>query len=214
MTTYANPGAVADVPPTPNKIEETWGNAIRDRVVNNYANTTDRDADITAPVLGQTCYVAGVGFQIYAGPTDGWRAPWNLSWGRITSASITSDSAAFTSITDVSGLSVTFTALTNRRYRCQFSGNVESTVAGDLIRVTIAGGGGTVFAERDATIPANNGRAAVHFDEDLTTLSAGSNTLKIQAARISGSGTTILTGSAHNSPRIRVTDDGPNGNPS
>lgn len=57
MTTYSDPGAIADVVGTSGRIEASWGNAIRDRVINHFASTTARDAAIPSPKAGALCYV-------------------------------------------------------------------------------------------------------------------------------------------------------------
>lgn len=57
MTTYTDPGAIADVVGTSGRIEATWGNAINSRVVHRFASTAARDAAITAPTEGVLCYV-------------------------------------------------------------------------------------------------------------------------------------------------------------
>lgn len=57
MTVYGNPGAIADVVGTTGRIEASWGNAIRDRVVNTFASTAARDAAIPSPSGGMLCFV-------------------------------------------------------------------------------------------------------------------------------------------------------------
>ena len=116
MTTYSFPGAIGDMPPTPNKVESTWGNAIRGRVVNQFANDSDRDAAIGSPVEGMACYVAGDHtLEVYTGATDGWCAPWNMPWGEVEATKLSSSSqSGFTG--DITGLAVTFEAVANRVY--------------------------------------------------------------------------------------------------
>jgi len=100
MTTYANPGGIADVPPSPNKVESTWGNAIRDRVVNNYASAAARDAAIPTPVIGQSCVCIisdTPTFIIYQGATTGWTPPWNTAWGEVASVVVQTTQASITS---------------------------------------------------------------------------------------------------------------------
>jgi hypothetical protein len=73
LPTYTKPGAIADVVGTTGRIEATWGNAIRDRVVNLFATTTDRDSFYTSPWDGAECYVTATHTHyIYTGAV--WRA--------------------------------------------------------------------------------------------------------------------------------------------
>lgn len=59
MTTYTDPGAIADVVGTTGRIEANWGNAIRARVVNRFSTTADRDSAISSPTEGMLCVVTG-----------------------------------------------------------------------------------------------------------------------------------------------------------
>lgn len=73
MTTYPKPGAIADVIGTTGRIEATWGNAIRDRVVNEFATTADRDSFFTAPWEGACAYVT-LTHTLYIYQGVGWAA--------------------------------------------------------------------------------------------------------------------------------------------
>jgi hypothetical protein len=72
MTTYSDPGPIADVIGAAGRIEHTTINAIRDRLVRRFNNATERDAEITGPVEGMLCHIAGAGFQQYL--AGGWRS--------------------------------------------------------------------------------------------------------------------------------------------
>lgn len=75
MTTYADPGAIADVVGggSPGRMEATWGNAIRSRVVNRFATTSDRDSAITSPTDGMCAYVTAT-HTLYVHNGTTWRA--------------------------------------------------------------------------------------------------------------------------------------------
>src|SRR5215211_7992577 len=58
------------------------------------------------------------GLEVYYGATTLWRPPWNTKWTRAGGAENTAGQTGIgTSFTDVTSLSVTFTALANRRYK-------------------------------------------------------------------------------------------------
>lgn len=61
MTTYPNPGFITDVVGTTGRIEATWGNAVRDRLVHHFTSTASRDAAIPSPVEGQVCVLQSGG---------------------------------------------------------------------------------------------------------------------------------------------------------
>src|SRR5262245_32050604 len=111
--TISNPGAIATVVGggSPGHVMAEWGNAIRDRVVNNFSNTTDRDAAITSPVAGMMCCVSGMPW-VYTG--SAWRG---LPGGVIGYVAVTSSQGSITTIVDLTSLTITFTALADRRYR-------------------------------------------------------------------------------------------------
>jgi hypothetical protein len=73
VTTYADPGAIADVVGTSGRIEATWGNAVRDRLVHRFASTASRDAAIPSPTEGMVCYVT-VTHTYYEYNGTSWRA--------------------------------------------------------------------------------------------------------------------------------------------
>lgn len=144
MTTYDNPGAIGDVPPDPNKVESTWGNAIRDRVVNHFATISDRDdfySGIGGPIQGMCCVVDDMGsdpggaFLEYT--VAGWYPPWNTSWGLVgVGAAVTSQSGV-TAETLITGLAATGQVLgadipagRHIRTRVVFAGKTDAAAQG------------------------------------------------------------------------------------
>lgn len=212
MTTYPNPGNVADMPPTPNKVESTWGNAIRDRTVQNFATTTDRDAAITSPVVGQHCYVTGLGLQQYAGATDGWTKPWYQAWGPVAApVKVTADQGSITTITDVTGASITWTAQANRRYRVTFSLLFANSGTSGSDRITVTDGSNAaqrVYQAQPTTAASGQTITGCYFESGL---SVGSVTRKLRATSTAGTGTISNSASALD---FFIEDAGPNGDPS
>lgn len=216
MTTYPNPGAIADVV-TNNKIESTWGDAIRDRVVQNFATAAARDAAITSPVVGQMCCIlSGTGqlqFLQYMGATDGWRPPWNLPWGVVAEADVNSNQGTFTADTDITGLTVTFTAFANRRYRITASTSPSSSVAADIVSMTLKDGTSTQLNIWRQTISAT-GQSFALAGEHTEVPGAGSITRKISMARVAGTGNITNNAAATHLSQLCVEDIGPIGNQS
>ena len=211
MTTYANPGAVDDVV-TATAIETTWGNAIRDRVIQNFANTTARDAAITSPVLGMHCYVAGVGLQQYCGATALWQKPWYMPWGFISKSNVTASQLAVTSSV-ITNSDLTWTAIANRWYRYAIhvpmviqntsTGLAKLAIQLDTVALTVALDRSLVATER---FPVNA--------EAVFTVAAGSHTIRSQVA--TSAGTIDITSSATTDPgfaQYALYDMGPNGDP-
>lgn len=214
MTTYANPGAIGNVV-TVTKIESTWGNAIRDRVVQNFVNAAARDAAITSPVVGMMCCILdGSGvlqLQQYAGATDGWRQPWNEDWGFLGRASATSTQSTVTTIADLTSLTVAFTAVANRRYKVKVNVLISSTVAADGMLLTLADGSNNAKQGWNPTAPAANAAVSLSPEFVVTGLAAGAQTLKLRLSRSSGTGSLASSASSSVVAEILVYDDGPNG---
>jgi hypothetical protein len=154
---------------------------------------------------GTTVWVAGQ--RLDAADLNNWMQ--NLPWGRVGHASITSNSSAFTTVADVSGLSVAFTALADRYYVASFSGIISSTVSLDRIDVQITDSANTVLKESINFIPGNSAPMTCHFATAPLEPGAGSVTYKIRAERVSGTGSCIIVGAATNPAVITVMDVGP-----
>jgi hypothetical protein len=134
VTVYTNPGPIANVV-TKTDVEDSWRNAIRDRVVNTFATAAERDtfyAGQGGPKAGQFCYVDNLsGLLGYAGPVCGWQPPWNVAWGEVATSFVTIDQgdhgncADPDKVTDIAGATVSWTPLPNRIYRTTFSFRFE-----------------------------------------------------------------------------------------
>lgn len=89
------------------------------------------------------------GMMIYETDTDktlvyhssAWYAPWNLAWGKVALATSTTEQTGVSTITDITGMSVTFTAVANRQYKITlYLPQLLGSVAGDRARITITDG--------------------------------------------------------------------------
>lgn len=97
--------------------------------------------------------------------------------------------------TDITGLSVTWTADSTRAYKVSMSVDISTSVA-QTPTISITDGSGTVIIARNVTIDAASGQAAVHFDWVETGLS-GSVTRKGRGAVAAGT-LTIVNSSNRN----------------
>jgi len=188
---------------------------LRNQVVTPFATTAARDSAITAPVVGMATYISsndaneGLLTRSSAGQ---WRLPWNMPWGRVGSALVgaTMTSGTSGSMSDLSGLSVTFTAIANRYYKVSMMiSNLNSSVA-QTINIIFANGSSAQLANcANAYLAAGTSTGVSGFM--LATPSAGSFTIKAMAA--ASSATAATTGSSWTNWLI-VEDIGPAGAPS
>lgn len=165
---------------------------------------------------------------VKSGEVVGYTPPWNLPWGYISSASVTtSTTGSGTTPTAVTGLFVTWNAIANRRYRILVTGHVYSStsVADSSVRVVIYDnttvGSGNIITASDFVTSNTSATNVVGFSFGYSQTAAGTGSLTRQVAIRRGA-----SGAANNpiffaesvSPfregRIEVHDIGPDGNPS
>jgi len=126
--------------------------------------------------------------------------------GVVATATKTSGQGGITSVTDVTSLSVTFTAVTGRRYRLSFQGQVYSSVSGDTVQVQITDSTNAVQNFGIAFVSSGYSYSLSIRVDAYVTPSAGSVTYKVRALRNTGSGTVgIDCGSTY--PAFLVAED-------
>lgn len=197
-------------------ITASWGNSnVRDQVVTPFATTGARDSAITSPVIGMVEYISSN--DVNEGLTtrnsaNQWRQPWNLPWGIVTSASTTSATSLTTGVTaDITGLSVTWTAVGNRRLRITVQCAAYATPI-LAVAIILADGAGTQLeishpSTGSTTTPAIGGGCLSYIEAPAS----GSVTRKVRMVVV---GTTPTGGGAATSPAfILVEDIGPSGAP-
>jgi hypothetical protein len=196
-----------------------WDTGILAQIIQEFATTTARNAAITSPVTGQTAYVAsndaneGIGSYTSAGV---WRLPWNLPWGFIAESTSTTDQTGITTLADATGLSVTFTAVGNRRYRIVGAIAAISTAGSPTFQqLQITNSGNTVFQGGQTligfSIAANS--FTLRAEAEAYGLTAGSQTVKLRFGRAGGDSATYTIPNSAYTGLIRVEDIGPNGAP-
>jgi hypothetical protein len=111
-----------------------------------------------------------------------------------------------TTLTDVTGASVAFTAVANRGYKVSFSALVGKTGSNGQVDVTLADGSNNALQNLFIDVP--NGEFQIFtFDFLVTTLTAGAQTLKIRAKLSTAGGTLYAAGG--NNYSYTVEDVGP-----
>lgn len=130
----------------------------------------------------------------------------SLPRGVVAKAKVTANQTPITTIVDLTGLTVTWTADPSRLYKISFHITVSSSVAADNGRVTITDSPGTT----DFGL-AGGYLFTTSIALDATTYESGlsgSITRKLRLARISGTGNLTMTASATSPAHILVEDIG------
>lgn len=153
----------------------------------------DTHANIVAqtPAVGTPGYCTDTGeLLVYYGATTLWKPPWALPWGQVAFVEDgTVNQTGITAVTDLTGITATWTAVANRRYRCSL---YVPDVAGAVVTI-------------DSTLSIRQGSAvlrkhqkqigsAVHETQEVnfvTTFAAGSVTLKGSISAVSGGGGSV-----------------------
>lgn len=119
--------------------------------------------------------------------------------------------SGITGITDLTGLSVTFTAVLNRRYRTTFCGEINGSVAGDLLIAYITNGSNVQLQRGVVTVPSLiSGAGYSHLCLQYVWVGAGSSvTHKVRLERNAGTGTANLFASGSAPAFILIEDLGP-----
>ena len=171
-------------------------------------------ANVTYPYAAQTSSPN----DIFCDSTSSelWIKPWSVPWGVIRTASVTFDTTSTsTAFVVVSGLTVTFTPVVNRRYKITTTGMKYSSVAYDVIRHFVTDGHPTTPGGLTAYdyVEGNNGpnRFGTSFTNIFyeTFASTASVSRGVAVARQSGSGTAHLFADAFRPATITVEDIGP-----
>lgn len=129
--------------------------------------------------------------------------PWNVAWGEMGYAQLLADQSGITTITDISGLSVTFMAVAGREYKTTVSCMVAPSVSSVTITY-ITDGVGTQKQQRNITV--TSGQGAHYTAVRESGLPAGSTTRK---ARLSAAASTTVQANAIYPAFIIVEDVGP-----
>lgn len=186
---------------------------LRDNSVPQFANSAARSAAIVSPVVGTFSYLLDTGsLEVYYGATTGWRPPWRQPWGILNAAQNTAATSSTGTEVDITGLSITFTAVTGRLYALHAQvvcGNPGSPI--DWIFRIKEGSTLVAYAAQSFHNTASESTQTLSF---YGTFTAGSHTLKGTIQRTGGSGTaTVLFPNNTANPNIFIQDIGPLSSP-
>ena len=166
------------------------------------ANTAARP---TSPFEGQAIYQTDTDEVLYYNGTS-WSRPWNMPWGQVGYVRrTTGDTTVTTSMTDIVGVTTTFTAVSGRLYAAQFSCQTRKLGAAGYIDFNLSDGSNNIYSDF-FTNYAQNEYAAFSWSMLLPSLS-GSITVKMRAA--AEAGTAYIWGSAGNASSFIIQDIGP-----
>lgn len=129
-------------------------------------------------------------------------------------AQITADQTTITTEADITSLTVTFTAVSSRRYRTSFvldvSAQTSLPASGEYMRIHITDGSNTHKAEVTSAAPAAIDNRVTVYGSVVETGLSGSTTRKLRAERGDGSGDAMSVLAAAARPAyILVEDIGP-----
>lgn len=177
-----------------------------------FASTGARTTAIPAPADGDASYLnagdATEGPEFYNGTS--WRKPWNLQWGVMGTATGTTSQSGITTATDLTTLTVTFTAVTGRRYRTSvYVPSATQSTNAATVALIIADGSNTQI--QASTEKFNIGDFHSLSASVVETISAGSVTRK---GRLAASAASIGTTLGATAPAYIIVEDvGPSGVP-
>lgn len=177
-----------------------------------FTTTGARDAAIAAPAAGQGNYQdtgdAAEGPWFYNGTS--WRLPWNMPWGRMASiADIAANQTGITTVVDVTGGSLTFTAVTGRYYKFSAISVLIQNTAPGIPELLITDNSNNI--KQDVGLNLATGAVQTVTATWLTTIAAGSVTYKLRAR--TNAGTLTIQAQALQPTQFFVEDIGPSGVP-
>lgn len=168
------------------------------------ANAAARPA---SPYEGQAVYQVDTdALLIWNG--SAWTPPWNTAWGTLGRVSLTSlNQTGITTITDITGASITFTAVANRLYKVWAHGYHNTSAANVTVNQVLREGSTTLQQSLASSVIATSGTFCQTIY--VSTFSAGSHTLKVSCTLSSGTGTITAEGGSTYPYQFAVEDIGP-----
>jgi hypothetical protein len=142
-----------------------------------------------------------------------WDPPWNLPWGIMGIAQAVANQGSITAEVDLTSLTITLTAVANRRLLLWVEGrSFFSTVANDILGIRLKEGGTQLMERYSTAIGASTGSNFPGTRVPITP-TAAAHTYKATALRASGTGTLTVEAAATYPLTLFLEDKGPNGQP-
>jgi hypothetical protein len=134
-----------------------------------------------------------------------WYADWNVAWGKVGQATSTTTQTGVSTIVDITGMSVTFTAISGRQYKTTLFLPQVTGTAGDRAKLDIADGSNTTLLASYTNMLTNG---SIIFLSYLST-GSGSITHKARMTRDVGAGTISSYADSVSIRHLLVEDVGP-----
>lgn len=148
---------------------------------------------------------------VYQGATTGWTPPWNTAWGDVSTTSTAAVQAGLAvAYADVTGLTVTFTALKNRKYEIEADVVFRKQTTAGYVYLGIHTGA-AVVKEAISHLAAIDAYGPLRVGHSITAAATAAVTWKIQAKASTAGGN--LTEAATWIARLKVIDVGSTGLP-
>lgn len=186
--------------------------AVEKLAVMYFATIAARTAAIPAPTKGMLTYIGATdSLSTYNGVAwvelDGRYAPLNRVMGY---AQVVANQATVTAVTDVTGLTVAFTAVTGHRYRTTVKMEVQATVTTDLAIAYITDAANAALQRSIFVVASLNGGTFYNsiYMQYIETPAAGAVTRKVRIERNAGTGLVVPSATATNPAFILVEDIG------
>ena len=150
----------------------------------------------------RTAYDAVAGTTLTAANLDKHPGGW------VGEASATADQTGLSAITDLTNLSITFTAVAARRYRISAKVEVQATVADGEYELHLTDGSGTQLARAVTQCVSTTFLSTlVIFFQEVP--GGGSITRKLRLGKLTGTGTVSLRAAANRAAILLIEDIGP-----
>lgn len=207
--TIPYPGEIPDRVPTTMKVSAEWGNALRQRAVHIHATKASLTGAFVTPLVGTVGYVTGdstnAGWWVFSGAFSGWTRPWSSAWrfpnGLSAARSFGGDQTGISALADVTGLSVTFTAINNRAYDLEAKiPHVQQLTAAGAVTFQLCTAANAVLEEWRRTVALNE-IFSVHLGPfpEFGTIGSGGTTRKVRASTSAGTLSITASGAGQGS---------------
>ena len=131
----------------------------------------------------------------------------NLPFGLMGFVENTSLSqTGITTVTDITGMTITFTGIASRRYRVDGNLLLQSTVNADTVNLIIRNGSNTTLQQAIYALPIST--SSYMCAVSLVFATTGSTTIKLSVQRQDGTGTMKAAGGGTFPAQLTITDIG------